>query len=119
MLGVLLKHGGKLQFVHHSQITYIALSNTGKIHTNRGSGGLIRLWLPQIAPKGIEFTFVITEQYELRIDPQDRTIFADNDALDGRYYGASDVGSVLRVCADENGDWIVIAKSGTWTMQES
>jgi len=117
MLGGQYKLGGKLNMEHHSQITYLALSETGKVHTNRGSGGEIRLWLPEKAPMGTEYAFTLVEAFNLNIDPQSNTIFADDSAVANKYYGANVIGSTLRVCADENGDWIVISKSGTWTRE--
>ncbi len=117
MLGVQHKLGGKLQIIHHSKDESISLSDTGKIHTNRGSAGLITLLLPEKAPPGIEYTFALVENYELRIDPQSNKLFADSTTIDDKYYSSLYLGGLMRVCSDKNGDWIVIARYGTWTRE--
>lgn len=109
--------GMRLKIVHHDQTENVLKADTGKIHTNRGSGGMIRLYLPEDAPSGIEFTFAVTEAFQFNIDPQSKTLLCGNDAIPNRYYSASVIGSLLRICADENGDWVVISKDGTWTRE--
>jgi hypothetical protein len=97
--------GQRVIFLHHDVISNINNSDTGKIHTNRGAPGTIRFYLPEDAPSGIEFTFAIVESFQLNLDPQSKTLFCGDDVIPAKYYGASVIGSVLRVCADENGDW--------------
>lgn len=89
-------------------------SDTKKIHTNKGSTGTISLYLPEGAPGGIYYTIIVTEQLQVNIDPRTNTIFDNNIGIADKYYSSSVIGSYLQICSDENGDWFVISKFGTW-----
>ncbi len=116
----MLIHGNvkqNLLYVHHSQTGDVLKADVVKIHTNRDSGGMIRAYLPEDAPSGMEFMFAVTEAYQFNIDPQSKILFAGDDAIANRYYSATVIGSVLGICADEDGNWVVISKHGTWTRE--
>ena len=117
MLGVQHKIGGKLEIVHHANSDSIQLSDTGKIHTNGGSTGMITLTLPENAPTGIEYTFCLVKHTEVRILPVSSKILLDNNTQDDHYYSCLYLGGLIGICADENGDWIVIERGGTWTIE--
>ena len=51
----------------------------------------------------------------LRIDPGTATIRDDSGVTSDKYKVADAVGESLMVVADSNGDWVTIAKNGTWT----
>lgn len=106
-----------IEIVNHNKVDHLLVGDTGKLHTNKGAGGLIRLWLPENAPVGIAYKFTIVNQFELRIDPQSKTLFVDSTAIANRYYSATGIGSTLNICSNEDGDWILMSKSGTWTRQ--
>ena len=52
---------------------------------------------------------------ELRVDPGTATIRDDSGQTADKYKSADAIGECLTIVADSNGDWAVIAKSGTWT----
>lgn len=124
MKGVQFKKGGKLLLVERmfvdeddSKVYRLQNSDSGRIFTNRGVLGVCRIFLPDKPDVGIEFTFAVVEAYELKIDPVTTKIRAGNTAQDEKYYSANAIGDSMRICASQNGDWVVISKSGTWTRE--
>ena len=106
----------KHKIVRHSENYTMLLADTGTLHT--ATGGVVRLRLPVGAPIGIEYYFTVTEQYQLNIDPQaTQKLLAGNDTQDDKYYSANAIGASMHVCSDENGDWMVVSKSETWTRE--
>lgn len=99
---------------HTTDDTLIA-AESGSIHSNLGATGAVTLTLPASASAGTEFVFSVQAAQELRIDPGAATIRDDSGQTADKYKSADAIGECLALVADANGDWAVIAKSGTWT----
>jgi len=99
----------------HSSDETLAVSESGSIHTNLGAGGVVTLTLPSSAPSGTVFSFAVQAAEELRIDPGAATIRDDSGQTAGKYKSADSIGQCITLVADSNGDWVTVAKNGTWT----
>jgi hypothetical protein len=93
----------------------LAATESGSVHTNLGATATVTLTLPNSAPAGTEFTFAVQAAQELRIDPGAATIRDDSGQGADKHKSASAIGAAHTLVADANGDWITIAKNGTWT----
>ena len=99
----------------HATDDTLTAAESGSIHTNLGATGTVTLTLPASASAGTVFSFAVQAAEELRIDPGAATIRDDSGQTAGKHKSADAIGECLTVVVDENGDWAVIAKSGTWT----
>lgn len=90
-------------------------AESGSIHTNLGATATVTLTLPASAPVGTVFYFAVQAAHELRIDPGSATIRDDSGQTAGKYKSADAIGETLCLVADESGDWVTIAKNGSWT----
>ncbi len=99
----------------HTSDDTLLVAESGSIHTNLAATGLVTLTLPASAPEGTVFTFAVQAGQELRIDPGTAAIRDDSGQTDDKYKAADAIGESLSVVADSNGDWVTIAKNGTWT----
>lgn len=88
---------------------------SGSVHTNRGATGTVTLTLPADAPQGTQFTFAVQAAQELRVDPGAATIRDDSGQTADKYKYAAAIGAALTLVADANGDWVTVAKNGTWS----
>jgi hypothetical protein len=93
----------------------LTAAESGSIHTNFGATGVVTLTLPASAPTGTVFTFAVQAAQELRIDPGTATIRDDSGQTADKYKSADSIGECLSLVADSSGDWVTVAKSGTWT----
>ncbi len=108
--------GGLQQTVEaHTSDDTLTAAESGSVHTNLGATGTIALTLPASAPEGTLFTFAVQAVQELRVDPGTVTIKDDSGQTADKYKAANAIGECLTVVADSNGDWVTIAKNGTWT----
>jgi hypothetical protein len=98
---------------HTSDDTLTAVES-GSVHTNLGATGLVTLTLPASTSEGTLFTFAVQSAQELRIDPGAATIRDDSGQTAGKYKSADAIGESLTLVVDSNGDWVTIAKNGTW-----
>lgn len=99
----------------HTSNDTLTADKSGSIHTNLGAAGTVTLTLPASAPEGTVFSFAVQAAYELRVEPGTAAIRDDSGQTAGKYKSADAVGESLTLVADENGDWVTIAKNGTWT----
>ena len=99
---------------HTADDTLIA-SESGSVHTNRGATGVVTLTLPAAAGEGTQFTFAVQAAQELRVEPGAAAIRDNSGQTAGRYKSANAIGVMLSLVADANGDWVTVAKNGTWT----
>jgi hypothetical protein len=99
----------------HTSDDTLAVAESGSIHSNLGATGLVTLTLPASAPEGTVFTFAVQAGQELRIDPGMAAIRDNSGQTTDKYKAADAIGESLAVVADSNGDWVTIAKNGTWT----
>jgi len=99
----------------HTANDTLTSAESGSIHTNLGAGGTVTLTLPASAPQGTVFAFAVQAVQELRIDPGTATIRDDSGQTPDKYKSANAIGECLTLLADSNGDWVTIAKNGTWT----
>jgi len=109
--------GEKKTIEAHSSDDTLSAAESGSIHTNLGSTGTVTLTLPAAAPAGAVFIFAVQAAQELRIDPGAAALRDDSGQTADKYKSANAVGASLSVAADANGDWVTIAKNGTWTEQ--
>jgi hypothetical protein len=107
--------GIRKTFESHTSNGTLTSAESGSIHSNLGAAATITLTLPTSAPVGTVFGFVVQAAQEFRIDPGAATILDDSGQTAGKYKSADAVGECLTLVADANGDWAVVAKSGTWT----
>lgn len=99
----------------HTNDDALAIEESGSVHSNLGATGTVTLTLPASAEAGTVFSFAVQAGYELRIDPGTATIRDDSGQTAGKYKSANAVGASLCLAADSSGDWMTIAKNGTWT----
>jgi hypothetical protein len=71
--------------------------------------------LPASTSAGTAFIFAVQAAQELRVDPGSATIRDDSGQTADKYKSASVIGASLSLVADSSGDWVTIAKNGTWT----
>lgn len=98
----------------HSSNDALLSVESGSVHTNLGATGTVTLTLPAAAPEGTQFAFAVQAAQELRVDPGAATIRDDSGQTADKYKSAATVGAALTLVADANGDWVTIAKNGTW-----
>jgi len=99
----------------HTSDDTLTAAESGSVHSNLGATGTVTLSLPVSAPVGTEFAFAVQVAQELRVDPGSAAIRDDSGQTVDKYKSASVIGSSLCLVADSNGDWVTIAKNGTWT----
>jgi hypothetical protein len=99
----------------HTSNDTLTAAESGSIHTNLGATGTVTLTLPTSTPEGTVFTFAVQAALELRIDPGTATIRDDSGQTAGKYKSSDVIGGCITLVGDSNGDWVTIAKNGTWT----
>jgi hypothetical protein len=107
--------GVKKTIEAHTGNDTLTAAESGSVHTNLGAAGTITLTLPASAPAGTVFTFAVQAAQQLRIEPEAATIRDDSGQTAGKYKVADAIGESLTLTADSNGNWVTIAKNGTWT----
>ncbi|MHC4394606.1 MAG: hypothetical protein ACYS1A_03030 [Planctomycetota bacterium] len=108
--------GGLKQTVEaHTSDDTLTAAESGSVHTNLGATETVTLTLPVLAPEGTIFTFAIQASQELQIDPDTATIKDDSGQTAEKYKAADAIGECLTLVADSNGDWMTVAKNGTWS----
>jgi hypothetical protein len=108
--------GGLKQTIEaHTVDGTLTAAESGSVHSNLGATGTVTLTLPASASEGTIFTFAVQAAQELRIDPGTATIRDDSGQTVDKYKSADAIGECLTVVADSDGDWVTIAKNGTWT----
>jgi hypothetical protein len=106
--------GNKTIEAHTSGDT-LTEAESGSVHTNLGATGTITLTLPASATAGTVFTFAVQAAQQLRVDPGAATIRDNCGQTADKYKWADAIGECLTLVADANGDWVTIAKNGTWS----
>ncbi len=99
----------------HTSDDTLAEAESGSVHSNLGATGAVTLTLPASASAGTVFTFAVQAAQELRIDPDTAAIRDDSGQTADKYKSADAIGECLTLVADSTGDWVTIAKNGTWT----
>ena len=107
--------GVKKTIEAHTGNDTLTAAESGSVHTNLGAAGTITLTLPASAPAGTVFTFAVQAAQQLRIEPEAATIRDDSGQTAGKYKVADAIGESLTLIADSSGNWVTIAKNGTWT----
>jgi len=107
--------GVKKNIEAHTANDTLTENESGSVHINLGATGAVTLTLPTSATAGTVFTFAVQAAQELRIDPGTATIRDDSGQTANKYKSADAIGECLTLVADSNGDWVTIAKNGTWT----
>jgi hypothetical protein len=101
----------------HASDDTLSSVESGGVHTNLGAAETVTLTLPADASQGTEFTFAVQAAQEMRVDPGVATIRDDSGQTADKYKSADVIGAALTLVADGNGDWVTIAKNGTWSEQ--
>lgn len=99
----------------HTSDDTLTVAESGSVHSNLGASGMVTLTLPASASAGTVFSFAVQAAQELRIDPGTAAIRDDSGQTADKYKVADAIGECLTLVADSNGDWVTIAKNGTWT----
>jgi hypothetical protein len=99
----------------HDSNDTLTVAESGSIHTNLGATGMVTLTLPASALVGTQFTFAVQAAQQLRVDPGAAAIRDDSGQTPDKYKSANAIGASIELIADENGDWVTVAKNGTWT----
>jgi hypothetical protein len=107
--------GVKKTIEAHTADDTLTVEESSSVHTNLGATATVTLTLPASAPEGTIFNFAVQAVQELRVDPGAAAIRDDSGQTSGKYKAADAVGECLTLVADSNGDWVTIAKYGTWT----
>ena len=115
---IVMPHGAggmKKTIEAHTSDDTLSESESGSVHTNFGASATVTFTLPTSASAGTVFHFAVQAAQELRIDPGSATIRDDSGQTADKYKSADAVGESLSLVADANGDWVTIAKNGSWT----
>lgn len=108
--------GGIRKYIEaHTQDDELGAVESGSIHTNSGASSTVTLQLPNGAAAGTMLDFVVVSPYAFCIDPGDDAIIDDSGQTPDKYKYANAIGASISLVADENGNWITIAKHGTWS----
>ncbi len=99
----------------HTANDQLTHGESGSVHTNLGATGAVTISMPTFVMAGTKYTVAVEAAYELRIDPVAKSIIDTSGTTASKYKTCSTVGASMTVVSDENGDWVVIGKSGTWT----
>ena len=99
----------------HAADDTLSEGESGSVHTNLGSTGIVTLTLPVGPEAGTKFTFCVQTAQQLRVEPGTAAIRDNSGQTAGKYKWADVVGECITLVADSNGDWAVTAKSGIWT----
>ena len=109
--------GARTSIEAHTISDTLEAYESGSVHTNGGASTVVTLTLPAAAPAGTQLTFAVQAAFELRVDPGAAAIRDDSGQTADKYKAASVIGAALTLVADASGDWVTIAKHGTWTQQ--
>lgn len=107
--------GVKKTIEAHTGDDTLTVAESGSVHTNLGASGVVTLTLPASSPAGTVFSFAVQAAQQLRIDPGSKAIRDDSGQTADKYKYASAIGACITLIADSNGNWVTIAKNGTWT----
>lgn len=104
---------------HHTASDTLTKEESNSVHTNLGATAAVTLTLPQDAPIGCNFTFVVMAAYALRIDPgaAGAVYIGGAKQTDDKYVWADDEAESVELIADGNGDWIAVGTVGTWGVE--
>jgi len=106
---------GDVVIESHTSDDTLGAGESGSVHSNLGAGGVVTLTLPASASAGTRFAFAVQAAQELRVDPGVSVIRDDSGQTADKYKYSSTIGACIALVADENGDWVTVAKNGTWT----
>ena len=98
----------------HTADDTLTQTETGSIHTNAGAGSTVTLTLPADPDVGTLFTFAVQSAIHLRIDPGTAAIRDDCGSTADKFKSANAIGACLTIAADADGNWVTIAKNGSW-----
>jgi hypothetical protein len=99
----------------HTQNDELGEDESGSIHTNSGATAAVTLLLPGSAQTGTMLEFAVVSEYAFCIAPGQAAIIDDSGQMPGKYKYANSIGASISLVADDNGNWITIAKHGIWS----
>ncbi len=109
--------GGSSVIEAHTSNDTLTESESGSVHTNLGATGLVTLTLPASAAAGTRFTFAVQAVQQFRVNPGTAAIRDNSGQTPDKYKWADAIGESLTLVADSNGDWVTVAKNGTWSQE--
>jgi len=97
----------------------LTAADHGKTFTNKGATDTVEFDLPAAPAEGICLRFVALAAQAIRLDPgaSDGIYINGAKQTDGLYVDFDAVNEYLEIVANEDGDWIPVAKSGTFTVE--
>ena len=101
----------------HTSDDTLTANESGSVHSNLGATTIVTLTLPTSAPSGTVFTFAVQAAQQLRVDPGTAAIRDDSGQTADKYKKSTTIGASLTIVADSAGDWVTIAKNGTWIQE--
>jgi len=111
---IAMPQNDRLVIEAHTASDTLEHSESASIHTNLGATGAITISLPTAVLAGSRFTVSVQAAETLNIDPGSAAIIDVGGFTAGKDKYCNSIGSFMTVVSDENGDWIVTGKSGTW-----
>jgi len=107
------------QFQAHIADDTLTEAESNKVHSNLGASGTVVLTLPQSVTAGVKYYFVVMAAFAFRIDPGAAGAIYINGAkqTDNMYISSSTINDSVMVVSAGTGDWCVLLKSGTWTVE--
>jgi hypothetical protein len=109
--------GLKMAIEAHTSDDTLTTAESGSVHSNLGATTIVTLTLPTSAPSGTVFTFAVQAAQQLRVDPGTAAIRDDSGQTADKYKKSTTIGASLTIVADSAGDWVTIAKNGTWIQE--
>lgn len=90
-------------------------AESASVFSTYGASGVVTFTLPDPASAGLRYVFSCLSSNQLRIDPQSAIIMDLTGITADKYKYASAIGATMVLVSNDNGDWIVESKTGTWT----
>jgi hypothetical protein len=101
----------------HTEEDVLVHQQSGSVHTNKGATGSLRTLLPSFSAAGTKYTFVVAEAFDYRVYPTGNKIFSEAGAVINKSLVSNTIGDSLTVVMNEDGNWYVTARYGTWTKE--
>jgi hypothetical protein len=99
---------------HHLINDQLSHNESGSIHTNVGATETVTIFMPTFHRQGCRYTICVHAAQEVRIEPLSGAIIDTSGITESRYKYCSTPGAFMTVVMLENGDWLVVGKSGDW-----
>ena len=103
----------------HTSNYNLSEGESGTLHSNRGAGSAVTIFLPENASMGVYYTFSVVVAQELRVDPGDSAnlLMRKNgqDNYPGEYWYADAIGESILFVSNGFNEWYPIQRYGVWS----